>query len=475
MRWWRRLSLRGRLTLVGSIALAAGLALGGVLILIVLHFVLIRTVDSTARQTGDDVAVLVKAGKISTPIPAAGTSIVQVVTPDGSVVASSNLNDQLVPMLDQDDFAAARKGHTIVLPSSRVDPGTDGTMRVVAVKGTDGRDPKWVLVASPTRSIEDSTDAVQSVRLVAYPLLLAALAVFTYRLVGSALRPVESLRQGAAMISASGRRFGGLPVPDGKDEVNRLAVTLNDMLDRLDAARTRQQAFVADAAHELRSPIASLRTQLEVAERLDEPPLADDLMADVARLGRLVDDLLLLARADEGDPRLRLVEAVDVGDLAGTVVRGYCNARVPVSCSADGSALTLGDPVAVGRVVDNLVGNAVKHASSRVVVDVSHADGVVRLIVTDDGPGIPAEDRERVFDRFTRLDNSRARSDDDGAGLGLAIVRELLRLHNGGISLGDASPGLRVDVTLPAAGPDGELRTAPAGPVSSPPAEVGQR
>src|SRR5215475_14428814 len=119
MRWWRRLSLRGRLTLVGSIALAAGLALGGVLILIILHFVLIRTVDSTARQTGDDVAVLVEADKITgNPIPAAGTSIVQVVTPDGTVVASSNQNDELVPMLDQDDFAAARKGHTIVLQSS---------------------------------------------------------------------------------------------------------------------------------------------------------------------------------------------------------------------------------------------------------------------------------------------------------------------------------------------------------------------
>ena len=476
MRWWRRLSLRGRLTLVGSIALAAGLALGGVLILIILHFVLIRTVDSTARQTGDDVAVLVEADKITgNPIPAAGTSIVQVVTPDGTVVASSNQNDELVPMLDQDDFAAARKGHTIVVQSDRVQPGTTGTMRVVAVRATDGRNPQWVLVASPTRTIEDSTDAVQSVLLVAYPLLLAALAAFTYRLVGWALRPVESLRQGAAEIAASGRQVGPLPVPDGKDEVNRLAVTLNDMLDRLDAARARQQAFVADAAHELRSPITSLRTQLEVAERLGEPPLSEDLMADVARLGRLVDDLLLLARADEGDPRLRLVEAVDVGDLAGTVVRGYCNARVPVSCAAETGALTLGDPIAVGRVVDNLVGNAVKHASSRVAVNVSRSDGTVRLVVTDDGPGIPAADRERVFDRFTRLDNSRARSDDEGAGLGLAIVRELLRLHNGGIALGDASPGLRVDVTLPAAGPDGELRTAPNGPVSSPPAEVGQR
>lgn len=475
MRWWRRLSLRGRLTLVGSVGLAAGLALGGLLILVVLHFVLINNVDSSARQTASDVRLLVEAGRISTPIPSAGTAFVQVVTPDGTVKASSSSTDELVPMLDPGQFARAQKGHVIVLEASRVQAGAPGTMRVVAEEATlDDDHHEWVLVASPTRSVEDSTDAVQSVLLVAYPLLLAALAAFTYRLVGWALRPVESLRQGAAQITASGSQVGRLPVPDGKDEVNRLAVTLNDMLDRLDAARGRQQAFVADAAHELRSPIASLRTQLEVAERLDEPPLAEDLMADVARLGRLVDDLLLLARADEGDPRLRLVEAVDVGDLAAGVVHGYANARVPVTWSADSDALTLGDPTALVRIVDNLVGNAVKHASHTVNVTVRRSPDALRLVVADDGPGIPAADRERVFDRFTRLDNSRARSDDDGAGLGLAIVRELLRLHNGAIALGDNSPGLRVDVTLPAAGPDGELRAEPKTAVPQS-AEVVQR
>ena len=458
MRWWRRLSLRGRLTLVGSFGLAAGLALGGLLILMVLHLVLIRSVDSTARQTASDVKLLVQANKILTPIQSVGTAFVQVVGSDGAVRDSSRSVDDPA-LLDPAQFADAREGDVVVIPASRVQPGEEGTLRVVASQATDGSNAEWVLVASPTRTVDDSTEAVQSVLLVAYPLLLAALAAFTYRLVGWALRPVESLRQGAAMISASGRQVGRLPVPDGKDEVNRLAVTLNDMLDRLDAARARQQAFVADAAHELRSPIASLRTQLEVAQRLEEAPLADDLIADVARLGRLVDDLLLLARADEGDPQLRLVEAVDLGVLTADVAHGYAKARVPVTCAADPNALTLGDPVALRRVVDNLVGNAVKHATSRVAVTVIEADDGLRLVVTDDGPGIPAADRERVFDRFTRLDNSRARSDDDGAGLGLAIVRELLRLHNGGIALGDASPGLRVEVTLPAAGPDGELRT----------------
>ena len=270
---------------------------------------------------------------------------------DGTVRDSSRSIDDPA-MLDPSQFANAREGHVVVIPASRIQPGEDGTLRVVATQATEGSNAEWVLVASPTGTVDDSTEAVQSVLLVAYPLLLAALAAFTYRLVGWALRPVESLRQGAAMISASGRQVGRLPVPDGKDEVNRLAETLNDMLDRLDAARARQQAFVADAAHELRSPIASLRTQLEVAQRLDEAPLADDLMADVARLGRLVDDLLLLARADEGDPQLRLVEAVDLGELTADVAHGYAKARVPVTCAADSNALTLGDPVALRRVVD---------------------------------------------------------------------------------------------------------------------------
>jgi signal transduction histidine kinase len=462
--WWRRLSLRGRLTLVGSVGLAVGLALGGLLILMVLHLVLIKTVDTAAKQTASDVVLLVDHGNDTTPIPAPANAFVQVVTDNRQVESASSTADTIVPMLDANQFTRARAGSVIEIDADRIGPSDSGTMRVVAQPATRGRDHFWVLVASSTRSAEDSTDAVQSVLLVAYPLLLAALTAFTWRLVGWALRPVESLRQGAAMISASGRQVRRLPVPDGKDEVNRLAVTLNDMLDRLDAARGRQQAFVADAAHELRSPIASLRTQLEVAERIGEPPVTEDLIADVARLGRLVDDLLLLARADEGDPQLRVAEALDFGAIAAGVAHGYAAARVPVTCSAEPDALALGDPIALRRVVDNLVGNAVKHATSRVTVTVSRDGSSLRLVVVDDGPGIPAADRERVFDRFTRLDNSRARSDDDGAGLGLAIVRELLRLHNGQITLGDAAPGLRVEVTLPAAGPEGELRAEPTSP-----------
>lgn len=487
MRWWRRLTLRSRLIAIGTGGLAIGLAIGGLLIISVLHFVLIRSVDSSTRQTAQDVAVLVAENSLTDPIPSAGTALVQVLDASQDITAASVGADRRAPLLRPAELVRARHGGVVVISGGRV--GIPGELRVVALRAAGEGDTRVIVVAAPTHAVEESTEAVRDVLLIAYPLLLAGLAVFAWRVVGWTLRPVEALRQGAERISTRGRTVGRLPVPDGDDEVHRLAVTLNDMLDRLDAARARQRAFVADAAHELRSPIASLRTQLEVADRLDEPPLAADLLADVVRLGRLTDDLLLLARADEGDPALRLVEAVDLAGLAVEVADAYANSRVPVRTETSGPVWTIGEPVALRRVVENLVANAVRHASAGVVVSVpavdslatpassiasgttssgskpadpmssgsgspasdgSTVDGLVRLTVRDDGPGIPPDDRERVFDRFTRLDNSRAR-DDGGAGLGLAIVRELLRLHDGSITLDDAGPGLAATVTLPAA------------------------
>jgi signal transduction histidine kinase len=234
------------------------------------------------------------------------------------------------------------------------------------------------------------------------------------------------------------------------------------MLDRLEAARTRQRAFVADAAHELRSPIASLRTQLDVAAHLGEAPVAADLSVDVDRLGRLVDDLLLLARADEADPNLRSREGVELSAVLAQVATAYGAARVPVRVSTkDSPQWTVGDRAALRRVVDNLVANAVRHAGASVTLAVGRAGDTVVLTVADDGPGIPEADRRRVFDRFTRLDDARTR-DEGGAGLGLAIVAELVRLHGGTVTLGDAAPGLLVAVTLPAGDPPSDPEPGPA-------------
>jgi signal transduction histidine kinase len=454
MRWWRRASLRVRLTLLAVGGLAIGLAVGGAVLLTVLEVTLQRSADAEASRTGADVARLVDERALPDPVPVAGEQLVQVVDSQQRVLAASINADRLVPMLRDGELAEVAGGGRTFVDGDRI--GVTGPVRVTAVPAGEAT----VLVAKPLADLRRSVGVLRTVLLVAFPLLVAALAVVMWRVVGAALAPVEALRVGAAEISLAGRP-ASLPVPAAHDEVHRLAVTLNDMLARLDRARQRQRAFVADAAHELRSPLANMRTELEVAQRLraadtDLPALLRDLLTDTTRLSTLVDDLLLLARADDAGSRPGSTEPLDLAELARAVAAGYPGP--PVTASASAPAWTVGDPAALRRVVANLLDNAVRHAGDRVVLAVEPGAEQHLLTVTDDGPGIPPADRERVFDRFTRLDDARAR-DAGGAGLGLAIVRELVRRHGGTVTLADADPvggpatGLRAELRLPTAAP----------------------
>ena len=279
----------------------------------------------------------------------------------------------------------------------------------------------------------------------------------TYFIVGRAFRPVAALRKGAQEITAAELADQRLPVPDAHDEIYRLAVTLNAMLDRIDAATKRQRTFVGDAAHELRSPLASLRLQLEVAQRVgpakDWPGMLDEVLSDVDRLDQLVKDLLALARSDEAGGVLRRREPVALDQLVTEVAEDYLDARVPVRSSTDAVSVD-GDPEALRRVVVNLLDNAVRYARSEVTVDIAvNGNGTAELVIRDDGPGIPEDERERVFDRFYRTHESRSR-DTGGTGLGLPIVRDVVRAHGGTVSLADNHPGLRATVFLPVARSD---------------------
>ncbi|WP_051426017.1 sensor histidine kinase [Jiangella gansuensis] len=457
-----RLSLRARLTLAATVMAAAGLAVGGVLLLIALDRALLGALDETARRQGQDIAALVEGDRLPDPLPSYGAAVVQVVDDEGRVLASTPGGDRLTSIVAGDDLAAVRAGEAIRLDGTRL--GQPDPLRVVGVPTDVPGEPSTVVVAV---SLEEQRRSVEFAKIgvtAGGAAMTAALAVLSWLVVVRALRPVDQLRAGAEEISGTGgtRR---LPVPAGGDELGRLAVTLNDMLSRLDAAAERQRAFVADAAHELRSPIAALRTELEVAlahpDAVDPHETAREALDEVARMGRLVDDLLVLAHLDNPRPQRR-EDDVDLREIVAAVAEGVRDPRVTVTIEPGGPATARGHRDSLARVVRNLVDNAVRHAASHVTVDVAAAARTVRLIVADDGAGVPPADRERIFERFTRLDDARDR-DAGGSGLGLAIAREIVRAHGGSIAVEDAAPGARFVVSLPAAAAPERAAAHPGG------------
>lgn len=462
--WWRRLGLRGRITLVATLLFAVGVVVGAVLTVLVVKISLTRSLDTGAIRTGNDIAGLVVAGKVPDPILATSGGVVQVqvVDADNHVLRASPGGDFGVSMVTAEQLRRVRNGARIEVLG--VATGVNDPLRVVGV--TAG--PQTVLVATDASRINQAVHIVREAAFVGGPLAILTMALLTYWVVGRTLRPVASLRHGAQEITTNGLTDQRLPVPDSQDEIRRLAETLNAMLDRISTSANRQRTFVGDAAHELRSPLASLRVQLEVAARLgpsgDLPGLVDDVLLDVDRLEHLVADLLTLARSDETGGTVRTREPIALADLLGEVIAGYDSARVPVELDLrPGAAAVIvdGDRDALRRVVVNLIDNAVRYAATAVTVRLqrparSGGSPTVELLVCDDGPGIAPAERERVFDRFYRTAESRSR-ETGGTGLGLSIVRDSVRAHGGTIRLqpnpsstDGAGPGLTAVVTLPA-------------------------
>jgi signal transduction histidine kinase len=305
--------------------------------------------------------------------------------------------------------------------------------------------------------------------------VLAALAMGVAGWVAAllALRPVTRLREAATELPAGQR----LPLPVARDEVRALADALNDLLGRRDAANEQMRRFTGDAAHELRSPVAAIRAQAEVAVTHPDPNLAgatlEDIAAEAQRLSALLDDLLALARSDAGQQLP--VEPVDIAEMAREAARRVAqgdnddaarrvaqedgaarrarNGEVAVRVTAAAPAVLHAAPSDVARVLDNLLANAVRHARSTARVMVLPSTGEVRLLVDDDGEGVPAEHRGRVFDRFHRVQDDRDRG-SGGTGLGLALVAETLRRYGGTARLGQAPDGgARLEVRWPVGRP----------------------
>ncbi|MFB6436743.1 ATP-binding protein [Streptomyces sp. NPDC056411] len=338
---------------------------------------------------------------------------------------------------DEDDATGPRPGE--VDGEVRHRDGTadvDGTVadyRFALVEAKDGRGEKAVVRAGSALAPERA--AVGSVRdamLIGLPPLLVVVAGVTWLVTRRALRPVEGIRSEMAAITASTDLSRRVPEPAARDEIARLARTTNETLAALESSVERQRRFVADASHELRSPIASLRTQLEVGEQHPELLDVPGAVADTVRLQRLAADLLLLARLDAGE-----APAAAPVDLA-ALVREECaqrvGDRVPVRLGELAGLEVAGSRGQLGRVLGNLLDNAQRHAAGGVEVAVVRAGAWAVLRVEDDGPGVPEEERERIFERFVRLDEARAR-DDGGAGLGLAIARDVAVRHGGTLSV----------------------------------------
>jgi signal transduction histidine kinase len=490
VRWWRRRGLRARVTLIAALGLLVALIAGDLLLFNTLRVSLTRSVDDTARSGATEVAALINADRLPDPVPvAAGTVSIQVLAPSGQIINVSADADRLVPLVPPAQAAALANGDSAQLVHG-APFDMPSLLRVAVVRAANG---ELVIAAVPYSSAADSLQVVGHALIFGTPVLFIVFTGAIWLAVGSTLRPIDRIRRGAAGVTGTGVP-ADLPVPEARDEVRSLALTLNDMLSRLTSAQQRQRSLVSDTAHELRSPIASIRTQLEVAldhpAGQDWPSTARDVLADTLRLSRLTEDLLLLARLDEqadhGDMG-RNGEPLDLGELAHMVIARYADSPVPVAVAAAetdaatpadvaqgkaeaeaGAGVVGGDaagpadewpvrgnPDRLDRMLVNLIDNAIRYAKSSVTVSVSQSGSWVELAVTDDGPGIPEHDRERAFDRFARLDDARTRCDDDagGAGLGLAIVRATAQSHAGTAHLESAPDhacGLRAVVRLPA-------------------------
>lgn len=344
-----------------------------------------------------------------------------------------------------------------------VDRGDD----VVAVSQTlafvDG--PSFVVgVSAPLRPVTDSLDAFARVVWIAVPLLIAAVGAATWMAASRALRPVDGISARARAISAD-RLADRVPVPEAHDEIRDLAETVNGMLDRIEASQQRQRRLVSDASHELRSPVAASRAQLEVALASADVSswlaTATTVLAEQEHLSALIDDLVTLSRLDERG--LAATADVDLGQIVHAEASRPRPLRPTVEMRPGIDLMLTGDRRLLERLVRNLVDNAVGHAATQVALSVLRTTEAVVLHVDDDGPGVAAPFRRAVFERFTRLDEARDRS-RGGSGLGLAIVREVAEIHGGSVSCSDAPiGGARFTVIVPVAAERSEAPSARSG------------
>ncbi|WP_024874881.1 sensor histidine kinase [Saccharomonospora piscinae] len=427
-RWWRRRGLRFRVTLVVTVVALVPLFVLAALAGKLLGPLLVDSVDGELARVRDGASAVVAQGREPEPVPGIAVRVLDTAgTPvDGGApprIAGDDVRDLLAGL-------PARSPAEGVVPAWRwlgsVVTAPDGAQRLVAVgaplvgaRATVHDGSRWLLVVAVLGALVATVATAVAVRAV--------------------LRPVSRMQDSVRRLPPGHR----LPVPAADDELRALATGFNALLARQEEAADRLRRFTGDAAHELRSPVASIRVQAEVAVANPDPALADETLRDVLdeaeRLTALLDNLLALARSDAGElPSAQPVELVTL--VRDVVARGARDRpRVRVSAVA-GQAWASATHAEVELVLDNLLRNARAHAEEEIVVSVLASRSFARVVVDDDGPGIPVEHRARVFDRFYRLADDRART-SGGTGLGLAMVAELLRRRGGRATVGESPDG----------------------------------
>ena len=432
-------------------AMAVGLALAGgsALFVLLLQWNLRGAVDAALVQQAQNLAEAAHqegAAGLDLRHRVGDSNVIQLLSASGTVLtASSELDGQA-------GLSSARPSPGSYVMFTTHLSGADEPYRLIALGLTDPNGQALVLlVGQSNEPVATSTSTVTRLLLVGAPALVLLVAALTYWLSGRALRPVEAMRRQVADIDA--RSLGlRVPLPAAHDEVRALAHTMNRMLERLESAAGAQRRFVSDASHELKSPLAALRASVEVSQaypdRSDWPATGEVVLQEALRLERLVADLLLLTRADERGLQLRRDE-VDLDDIVtaeAARLRSTTALEVLIQLKP---VRVIGDRDGLQRAVRNLVDNASQHARSSVSLTLTVIEQHARIDITDDGPGVPLAERQRVFERFVRLDESRARA-AGGTGLGLSIVAQIAAAHDGDIAVMDSpTGGFLVRLSLP--------------------------
>ncbi len=444
-----RIPIRLRLTLVFAIAMAAVLAGVGLLVYVRVGDALLSSVDQALHSQMSEAQSHRSAERPLVDQDATGgTTLAELVTASGRVVLATPVG--LSRLLDPQQAARAAGGATVTESVVLRSPG--GRWRVLAVPAR-GQSGEAIVVA---RSLDPRHATLERLfrELVLAGLIGVLLAaIIGYAVAAAALRPVEAMRRRAAAVTAASH--ARLPVPRSRDEIARLATTLNEMLGRLESSFEHERRFLGDASHELRTPLALLRAELELALR--RPRTAAELEAAVRsaaeeteRLSRLAEDLLFIARADQGALPIRAAR-VRLADVLETVADRFATraAELGRTIRAEGSEVEADvDPERLDQALSGLVDNALRHGGGDVVLAARTGPaGTVEIHVTDEGAGFPAGFTERAFDRFSRADEARSRG---GSGLGLSIVAVIAGAHGGRAGAGNlVGGGADVWISLP--------------------------